>query len=132
MGLRRGFHSEDLDLLLVAGVVHGALDHESVNLCLGERVNALGLDGVNGGDHDERVWERECRAFHGHLSLLHGLEERRLSLRGRPVYFICEDKVCEYRSTPDLEFPGFLVEEVVASYVRRQKVLRELDTLVRY
>src|SRR4030065_2370001 len=78
----RGLHPEDLDLLFIAQIIHGALDHESVDLSFGERVDALGLDWVQGGDHHERLRKREGRALDGDLSLLHGLAKGRRGLRG--------------------------------------------------
>ena len=84
-------------LVLRLHVSHGQLDEEAVHLGLRERIRALELDGVLGGDDEEGGCEPVGLTFDGDLPLLHGLEQRGLSLRGRPVYLVGEEEVCEYR-----------------------------------
>ena len=49
---------EHLLLLRLGGVADDELEEEAVELRLGQRVGALVLDGVLGGDHEERVGQR--------------------------------------------------------------------------
>ena len=68
---------------------------EPVELALGQRVGALVLDRVLGGDHHERRVERVGRAVDRDLALLHRLEQRRLRLGRGPVDLVAEDDVGE-------------------------------------
>ena len=102
----RGFdaHSpEDLELLVALRVGHVHLHEETVPLRLGKRVDALGLDGVLGRDHDERFGRGVGPAADGNLFLGHQLEHRGLHLRGRPVDLVGQHEVHENRSELDLE-----------------------------
>ena len=104
-------------------------EEEAVELALGQAVGALLLDRVLGGDHHERWCERVRHPVGGDLALLHGLEERRLGLRRRPVDLVGEDDVGEDRS--GLE-PELLVRAFVDAHpdqVGRQQVGGELHAL---
>ena len=59
---------DDLDLLRPVGVVDDDLHEEPVALGLGQGVDALGLDGVLGGQDQERLGHRVGRAGDRHLA----------------------------------------------------------------
>ena len=79
-----GVGVEDLELGLAARVADRDAHEEPVELALGQRVGALVLDRVLGGDHHERRLERVGGAVDRDLALLHGLEERRTASSARP------------------------------------------------
>ena len=89
---------EHLVLLLEGRVADQQLEHEPVELRLGQRVGALVLDRVLGRDDDERVGQRPALALDGHLPLLHRLEQRRLRLRRRAVDLVGQEQVGEDRT----------------------------------
>src|SRR5688500_17357514 len=80
----------------------------------GEGVSALVLDGVLGGHYHERWGQLVADAVDGHLTLLHGLEEGRLGLRGRPVDLVAEDDVGEHGPLPEVELAGRAVPDAHA------------------
>ena len=101
---RRHAHAlDDLDLLGRGGVVDDDLHQEAVALRLGQRVHALLLDRVLGGEHQERLWDGEGLAADAHLVLGHDLEQRRLHLGGGPVDLVGEHEVGEDRAELDVE-----------------------------
>ena len=66
-------------------VADGELDHEAVELGLGEREGAFVFDGVLGGDHDEWRGQGQAFAFEGDLVFLHGFQQGGLGFRRGPV-----------------------------------------------
>ena len=82
-------------------IAHQHLDHEPVQLRLGQRIGALELDGVLGREDGEALGQRVRRAVHGHPALLHRLEQRGLGLGGRTVDLVAQDQVAEDRSRPE-------------------------------
>ena len=119
--------AEDLELLVPARVRHVDLDQEPVPLCLGQRVDALGLDRVLGRDHDERLRHREGLAADRHLPLGHQLQHRRLDLGRRAVHLVGEDEVHEGRAELDVERLAGLPVDPGADDVGRHQVGSELD-----
>ena len=101
---RLGAHPvDDLALLLGGRVVDEHLHEEAVALRLGQRVDALGLDRVLRGEHEERVGQRVGDAADGDLPLGHDLEQRRLHLGGGAVDLVGEHEVGEDRAELDVE-----------------------------
>ena len=101
---RLGAHPvDDLPLLLGARVVDEHLHQEPVALGLGQRVDALGLDRVLGGEDEEGVGQRVGDPADGDLPLGHDLEQRRLHLGGRAVDLVGEHEVGEHRAELDVE-----------------------------
>ena len=74
------------------------LEHEAVDLRLGQRVGAFLLDGVLRGQHEERFGQRIGLVADRDLPFLHGFEQRALHLGGRAVDFVGEDEVGEDRA----------------------------------
>ena len=118
---------EDHDLLDRLGIAEPDPQHEPVELRLGQRERALVLDGVLGGDDQERVGHLVGDAVDGRLPLLHALEEARLRLRRGPVDLVGEDDLAHDRAGPELELLGLLVVDRQAGHVGREQVRRELD-----
>ncbi len=120
---------EDGALLGAGRVVEDDLQHEAVDLRLGQRVGAFLLDRVLGRHDQEGLRQRMGLAAEGDLALLHRLEQRALHLGRRPVDFIRQDQVGEYRTVLGLEGAVARVVDHGAHDVRRQHVGRELDAL---
>ncbi len=118
---------EHRDLGATVGIAEADLHQEPVALRLRQRVGALHLHGVLGGDDHERLGERVGVAVDGDLLLLHGLEQRRLRLGGGAVDLVAEHDVGEDGAGPELERARALVEHAHAGDVARQQVGRELD-----
>ncbi len=109
------------------GIAHPHLEHEAVELRLGQRIGALVLDRVLGGEHQERLLQRIGGAADGHLMLLHRLEQRGLHLGRRAVDLVGQDDLGEQRPLLDVESWRLLVEDHRADHVGREQVGRELD-----
>ena len=112
-----------------ARVADEDLEHEPVDLRLGQRVRALGLDRVLGRQHEERARDLERLAADRHLALLHDLEQRALDLGRRAVDLVGEQQVGEDRPERRPELARLLVVDPRADQVGRDEVRRELDPL---
>jgi heat-inducible transcriptional repressor len=74
------------------------LDEESVELCRGEWVGAVGFDRVLGCYDHERIGQRMTGAVDGDLLLFHRFEQRGLSFRRGSIDLVAEDEVGKDRS----------------------------------
>ena len=74
------------------------LEHEAVELRFGKRVRPFELNRVLCRKDEERRFERIGPSLHRDALLLHRLEQRRLSLRWRPVDFVGQQDVREDRT----------------------------------
>ena len=101
-----GHASEDEEFVLSGGVGDDELEHEAVDLCFGEGVGSLLVDGVLGGEDEEGVRELEGVVADGDLAFLHGLEEGALDFGGGAVDFVGEDDVGEDGAFPGGEVAG--------------------------
>jgi hypothetical protein len=120
----------DDGLLLRRGrIADEHLHHESVDLRLGERIGAVGLDRVLGRHDQERLRDGERFAPDGHLPLLHDLQQRALHLRGRAVDLVGQQQVGEYRPEGHIELARRLVVDPGTDEVGRHQVGSELDSL---
>ncbi len=130
MRLDRGGRGErpldDDELLGRAGVADDHLHHEPVDLRLGQRIGALGLDRVLGGHHQEGVRHRVGLPADRDLPFLHDLQQRALHLGRGPVDLVGEQQVGEDRSERDLELAGRLVVDAGAEDVGGHQVGGEL------
>ena len=102
-GARRA--PDDLQFLVPVRVVDPDVEHEAVELRLGQRVGALLLDGILGGEHEEGRGQVVGLAADGHLPLLHGLQQRGLGLGRRAVDLVGQDDVGEHRPLHEAEHP---------------------------
>jgi hypothetical protein len=127
---RRLQRPPDDGLLLRRGrIADEHLHHESVDLRLGERIGAVGLDRVLGRHDQERLRDGERFAPDGHLPLLHDLQQRALHLRGRAVDLVGQQQVGEYRPEGHIELARRLVVDPCTDEVGRHQVRSELDSL---
>ena len=122
---------DDGFLLALRRVADPELEHEAVELRLGEGIGALLLDGVLGGEDEERLGQRIGPPARGHLVLLHGLEQRRLGLGRSAVDLVGQHDVGEDGSLHEAEGPaprgGVVFEDVGAGDVAGHEVGSELD-----
>ena len=121
--------TDDPHLVGLRGVADRNLHEEPVELGLGQRVDALLLDGVLRRDDEERRGKGVGDAVHGDLPLLHGLEQRRLGARRGAVQFVAQQDVREHGAGAELERTVPLVEDGDAGDVGGEEVRRELDAL---
>ena len=127
IGPGRALH--DLDEVLLGREGDVDLEEEPVELRLRQRVGALHLERVLGGQHEERLGQRVLLLRDGHPVLLHRLEQRRLRLRGGAVDLVGQDEVAEDRPLLEAEaaLAALLDDDVRADDVGRHQVRRELD-----
>ena len=116
-------------LVLDRGVVDEHLEHEAVDLRLGQRIRALGLDRVLRRHDEERALDDVRRAADRDRLLLHDLEQRRLHLRGRAVDLVGEQEVREDRAELGVERARVRAVDARADEVGGHEVGRELDAL---
>ena len=121
---------DDRRLLADARVVDEDLHQEAVDLGLGQRVGALGLDRVLGRHHDERQRHLVRRSADRDLLLLHHLEQRRLHLGRGAVDLVGEQEVAEHRAELGVEGAGVGTVDARPDEVRGHQVGRELDPAV--
>ena len=124
----REVHAHDVALLLLLGVGDLGLEHESVDLRLGQRVGTLLLQGVLRGQHQERLRQRVGLVADGHLPLLHGFEQCRLHLGRGAVDLVRQHEVGEHGAFLDHELLVLLRVDQRTDQVGRQQVGGELYT----
>ena len=120
---------DDRALFLAARVVHHHLEHEAVELSLGQGVSALLFDRVLGGEHQEGVGQRARFAGQGDLALLHRFEQCRLHLGRGPVDLVGQHEVAEDRSLVHRPIARFGVVNLGANQIGGQQIGRELDAM---
>ncbi len=112
-------------------MVDDDVEHEAIELRFGERIGALELDRVLGGEHVERLVEHVRAPLDGDAVFLHRLEQGRLRFRRRAVDFVGQHDVAEDGSgRKDHLAPAgrrVFLNEVGAGDVGRHQVGRELD-----
>ena len=119
---------DDGELLVVLRVTDQHLQQEAVDLRLGQRIRALGLDRVL-RRHDEERRRNEMRVVADRdLALLHDLEQRGLHLRRRAVDLVGQEEVAEDRAELGVERPLLRAIDARADQVRRDEVGCELHT----
>ena len=85
------------------------------------------LVGILRGDHEERLGEPEAFGIDRHLPLRHGFQKCALGAGRGPIDLVGKEDVGEDRPAAEFKLPIFLVEDVEAGDVARQKVRRALD-----
>ena len=126
---RGGRLLDDRHLVVLGQVIDDHVEHEAVELRLGQRIGAFHLDRVLRGQDEERLFQRIAAPAGRDLVLLHRLQQRGLRLGRRAVDLVGEDHVGEDRPLHEGELPavGGLLEDLRAGDVRRHQVGRELD-----
>ena len=119
--------AQHVQLLVPLRVAEADPEQEPVELRLGQRVGPLVLDRVRGGDHVERLGQRERGALDRDLPLLHRLQQRRLGLRRGAVDLVGEQQPAEQRAGPERELGRALVVHERAGDVAGQQVGGELQ-----
>ena len=119
--------AQDAQLLVAGGIVDPHLEHEAVHLRLRQRISALLLDRILGGEHHERVVERVAVVADGHLPLLHRLQQGALHLGRGAVDLVGKDDVGEDRSALGGELAAARMVHQRTDQIRRQQVGGELD-----
>ena len=125
----RAHQIEDLPLLGARGIRDVELEHEAVELRLGQRVGAFLIERILRGQHQERIGQRIGRVADGHLPFLHGFEQGALHLGRGAVDFVGEDQVGKERPALGGELAGLRAVNQRADQVSRQQIGRELDAL---
>ncbi len=112
-------------------MVDDDLEHEAIELCFGQGIGSLELDGILGGEDVERLGELVRGALDGDAVLLHRLQKGRLCLRRRAVDLVGQDDVREDGSPLEHELPAsggrVFLDDVRAGDVGGHQVRRELD-----
>src|SRR5208282_4854652 len=91
--------------IVAIGKRYVQLEEKTIELRLRQRIRSLHLEGILGGQHDERLVEDVRALADGDAMLLHGLQERALSLRGRAVDLVGEHDVGKNRPSAKFERP---------------------------
>jgi hypothetical protein len=118
--------TDDELLLLQRGIADDHLQHETVDLGLGQLVGALLLDGVLRGQHQEGVGQLEGAVADGHLMLLHSLEQGTLHLGRGTVDLVGQYEVGKDGALLHLKVLVFLRIDHRTDDVSRKQVGREL------
>ena len=120
-------------LIFSREIVDDDVEHEAVELGLGQGVGAFEFDGVLGSHDEERLFQLKEIAAGGHLIFLHRFEQRRLRLRRGAVDLVGEHHICKDR--PLYELKGTLAGLVVflddfgAGDVARHQVRGKLNAV---
>jgi hypothetical protein len=120
-----GGAAQDLDQVVGGWERNEGLEHEPVELSLGERIGALLFDRVLGGHDQERTGQGVALPAERHHPLLHGLEQCRLGLGGGPVDLVGEHQIGEDRALVEDEV--VTLEDLGAEDVGGHQVGGELD-----
>ena len=122
---------QNFDFLVAAGIAHLDHEHEAVQLRFGEGVSALLLDGILGGEHEERIRKIVGAAAAGGAALLHGFQQGGLGLGRGAVDFVRQQEIGEDGSADEFQLApaglGILLNDVRAGDVGGHEVGRELD-----
>ena len=126
-----GGASDHFDLVGLGEVVDHDVEHESIQLRLGQRIGAFHFDRILGRQHEERLLEHVAGSGGGYLVLLHRLEQRGLGLGRRAVNFVGEDHVGENGAVDEDHAPALLgvLENLRARDVGGHQIGRKLNSL---
>jgi len=120
---------EDFREPVVIGEGDQELEKEAVKLRLRQRIGAVLLDRVLGGEDEKRGVQRMSLAGHGHAFFLHRFQQSGLGLGRGAVDFISQKNVAEDRAA--LEFQGAMAvlfnQDLGADDIAGEEVGGELD-----
>ena len=121
---------DDLLFLAPARVRHAELEHEPVELRLGQGIGAFLLDRILGREDEERIGKSIGRARCRDVVLLHCLKESGLGLGGCAVDLVGQDDIGEHgtRHEPEgaLASCQVFLDDLSAGDVARHQVRSEL------
>ena len=120
------------DLVARVGVVDDELEHEAVDLRLGQRVGALGLDRVLRRQHEERLRARvcvSCPIVTWRSCITSSSAD--CTFGGRAVDLVGEQEVAEHRAELGVEAARVRPVDARADEVGRHEVGSELEPLER-
>jgi hypothetical protein len=103
------------------------VQHEAVQLRLGQLERAGLFDGILGGNHQKRHRQFERLAADRHFAFLHRFEHGALRLGGGAIDLVGQQQVGEDRPLLHAELARFLVQNLRTDDVGRQQIDRELD-----
>src|SRR3954469_4225386 len=114
---------------MAVGISHVHAHEETIELRLGQRIRSMMLDRVLRGDHKKRLRQLVADSVDRNLALVHGLEQRRLSLWSGTVDFVGQQNVGKHR--PAFEFEFLLCRRIYGNTenVGRQHIAGELYPL---
>ena len=94
---------EDRGFLAFLWIVGNQLEHEPVELGLGQVVRPFRFDRVLRGQHQKRPLDRVALAVDRDAVFLHDLQEGGVRLGRRPVDFVRQQKLREDRAALEIE-----------------------------
>ena len=95
--------ADDSHFFILGQITQLYFEHEPVKLSLRQRVGAFKFNGILCRKHKKRLRHGVRHPGRGNLTLLHSFKQRRLSLGWRPVDFVSQQNIGEYRPFHKLE-----------------------------
>ena len=86
---------QDHAFLAAVRIINNHLQHEAVDLGLGQRISALLFERVLSGENEKRIGQPIGDIAERDLALLHGFEQRALDLGRRAVDLVGEHEIGE-------------------------------------
>jgi hypothetical protein len=121
--------AQDLSFACGIGVADPEAHQEAIELAFGERVSAVMLGWILGGDDHERVWQRQGAAIYGYLAFVHCFEQCALGFGRGAVDFVSEQEVGEDGAGFEFELFRVGVVDGDAQNVAGQHVAGELQAV---
>jgi hypothetical protein len=120
---------EDLLLVGEGRIAQTKAHQKAIELRLGQGEGALVLDGVLGGEHEERAGQQARLAFDRNLVFAHALQQGGLGTGRGAVNLIRQQHVAEGRAGAEVKLLRLLIEDGHADHVVGQQIWGELDAL---
>ena len=118
-----------LHLLVIGGITHVNLHHETVELGLGQAISAFLFHRVLSGKHSVKWRHVTCHAINSALTLFHHLKQCRLCLGWSTVYLVDKNNLRENWALVKLKLLSLDVKHVSSQNITRHKVGGELNPL---
>ncbi len=120
-------HRQDAGLVLAGRIVDDELEHEAIQLGLGQIVGAFRFDRVLRGHDQERPLDAVAGPLDRHAVFLHDFQEGGVRLGRRAVDLVGQQQLRENGAGDEAELLRLHVEDRGPGNVRRHQVGRELD-----
>ena len=108
-GIALLFPAQHAQLILRFRVSEGQLHHKPVQLGIRQKLRPRRSGGILCCNNDKRAGQRMRYAVHGHLPLLHGLQQCGLCAAGRTVQLIGQEQVAQHGAGLVFHFPHSFV-----------------------